>query len=201
MTLGDVDAAAALHVAHMSYSFLAKLGVGFVRRLYRRLVLSRHGVAFVCEADGRVAAFIAAASDSAALRREFLRCDGLGAGLCAAWAVLRRPWLLPRAAETLAYGSRADLPGVAAEMLFTCLDPSLRRQGLAACMIEEVLGAFRQCAIRRVKVATEAANEPVNRLLAKLRFQVQRTFRLHGKPMLLHARAVDDCPPFRTGEP
>ena len=194
MTLADVDSAAALHVAHLSYSLFAQIGLAFVRRLYRRLVLSPQGLAFVYEPDGAVRAFIAAAYDAAALRREFVWRDGWLAGAWVALAAMRRPSVIVRALETLTYGSRTDLPDVKAEMLFISLDPSLRRQGLARRLIDEVLTAFQQHGIDRVKVTTEAVNEPVNSLLDRLGFEQQTEFPFHGKRMVLHSRSLDLLP-------
>lgn len=195
MTQDDVDAATALHMTHLSHSFFAKIGRRFVRRVYRRLVLSPHGVAFVCAADDRVQAFITAAYDSGALRREFLRKDAWAAGAYVFLATLRRPWIVARAIETLAYGSRTDLPGIQAEMLFISLEPHLRRQGLAIRLICQVLNAFQTKQVQRVKVTTEAVNAPVNQLLASMGFGQQFEFPLHGKTMLLHARPLTDFDP------
>lgn len=198
MTLADVHGVAALHAAHLSDSFFARIGLGFLRCLYRRIVLSRHGIAFVYEpvseragpAQSRVEAFISAAYDSAALRREFLLKDGPIAAACLALAAARRPWIAARAVETLAYGAKTGLPEAKAEMLFISLEPSLRRRGLAIRLIDQVFDAFRARGVGRVKVTTEAANEPVNQLLARLGFHRQFEFRLHGKRMWLHARSV-----------
>jgi len=199
MALEDVDAATALHLEHLSHSFFAKIGRGFVRRVYRRLVLSPHGVAFVCDADARVQAFITAAFDSGALRREFLRKDIWAAGALVFLAALRRPWIVARAIETLAYGTKTDLPEIQAEMLFISLEPHLRRQGLAIRLICQVLEAFQAKQVQRVKVTTEAVNAPVNQLLASLGFEQQFEFPLHGKTMLLHARSLTDFDPTRFG--
>jgi len=199
MALEHVPRVAELHAAHLKQSFFATLGLGFLRRLYRRLVLSRHGLGFVHETDGRVDAFITAAYDADALRAELLRRDALPAALHVAVAALRRPWVLCRAAETLAYGRKTDLPDVAAEMLFISLEPERRREGLATGLIARVLAEFQQASIGRVKVTTEADNEPVNRLLAGLGFETQAEFRLHGKLMRLHARSLAGFDPGAAG--
>lgn len=198
MTLEDVHDVAALHAAHLSYSLFAKVGLGFLRRLYRRIVLSRHGIAFVCEsvseragaAQSRVEAFIAAAYDSAALRRELVCKDGLASAGHLLLAALRRPWIVARAAETLAYGAKTAMPEVQAEMLFISIEPHLRRRRLAVRLIGQVLDAFHAAGVERVKVTTEAENLPVNQLLAGLGFEREREFALHGKRMCLHAQSV-----------
>ena len=191
MTLADVPRVAELHAAHLSYSFFAKLGLGFLRRLYRRIVLSEHGFGFVVEVDGRVDAFITASLDAATLRRELIWRDGCIAGCRVLLALLRRPWLAMRVFETLAYGSRTDLDGVRAEMLFISIEPELRRRGLAVEFIRRVLEEYVARGVQRAKVVTEAVNEPVNMLLAKFGFEPVSEFRLHGKPMRLHMRALD----------
>ena len=194
MVPADVDVVAALHVAHLSYSFFAKLGLPFVRRVYQRLVASEHGVGFVYESAGVVQAFIAAAVDSAALRREFVLKSGFAVGIDVLCAAARKPRLVIPVLETLAYGAKTDLPDVRAEMLFISIDPALRGHGLAVRFICRVLEEFVARGVERVKVTTEAANDPVNRLLAKFGFEEQRSFRLHGKGMLLHARSLAGFP-------
>lgn len=61
-TVADVDAISALHASCIAEGFLVTLGPRFLRRLYRRVVLSPRAFAFVVDAPTGVVDRVAASS-------------------------------------------------------------------------------------------------------------------------------------------
>ena len=118
-TLEDVDAVAALHASRISEGFLVSLGPAFLRRLYRRVVLSHRSFLLVADDGGAVCGFIAVAENTGALYREFLLRDGAMATVTAARGMARAPRAV---SETLRYGLRGGgahaANGVAASMSY-----------------------------------------------------------------------------------
>jgi len=74
--LEDVDAVASLHASRISEGFLVTLGPAFLRRLYRRVVLSHGAFLLVADDTRTVCGFIAVAESTRALYREYLLRDG-----------------------------------------------------------------------------------------------------------------------------
>jgi ribosomal protein S18 acetylase RimI-like enzyme len=134
-TLREAGDAARLHHEQLAGSFLASLGPGFLRVLYRRLVLDTSSTVHVARAGDRVVGFVAGTDDTALFMRGFVRRDGPRAAVAGAAGLLRHP----RAAwETLRYGpASADVEGLpAAELLALAVDPAARRQGLGLRLIQ-----------------------------------------------------------------
>src|SRR5260221_5884950 len=104
----------ALHASCIAEGFLVTLGPRFLRRLYRRVVLSPRAFAFVVDTPAAVRGYVACAIDTEAFYRDFVRHDGLVAGAVALPRLVRAP---RRVWETWRYGARADTTGAAAEGL------------------------------------------------------------------------------------
>jgi ribosomal protein S18 acetylase RimI-like enzyme len=133
----DAVDAARLHHEQLSGSFLATLGPGFLRVLYRSLVLDDSSTVRVARAGDRVVGFVAGTDDTGRFMRRFVRRDGLRAAVAGAGGLLRRPGA---AWETVRYGpASADGEGLpTAELLALAVDPAARRQGLGLRLIRSL---------------------------------------------------------------
>src|SRR5437763_14513655 len=90
-TLDDVDAIVGLHAGRIADGFLVSLGRPFLRRLYHRMVRAPRAFVLVVDDDEGLAGFVAAAEHTGAFYRDFLRHDGVVAGLCAMRGIVRSP--------------------------------------------------------------------------------------------------------------
>ena len=142
-TPADAPRLAALHVSEIGEGFLATLGSGFLRALYRRVVRDPGSFAVVAATDNEdVVGFVAGTVDTAALYRRFLARDGAVAG-ASALPRLARSWR--STLETLRYGARP--PGIElppAELLSLAVAPEVRGRGIARALVrafqEELVG-------------------------------------------------------------
>lgn len=161
-TLDDVDAVAALHASRIAEGFLVTLGPAFLRRLYRRVVLSSQSFVLVADDAREVRGFIAVAESTHALYREFLLRDGLAAGVAAARGIARAPrsvW------ETLRYGLRAGGNGEAsaeagapAEVLATGVAAEHARRGIGARLIRAAVEEMERRGVVSARVLTAVGN-------------------------------------------
>ena len=156
----ETDAAgiAAVHAERINEGLLVRLGPRFLARLYRRIVRSPVGAAFVAEADDTVVGFVAAATSTKAFYRDFLVHDGVPAVLAAFPAIVRAPrpvW------ETLRYGTAdgdVDLPR--AEILSIAVSRDATGQGLGGGLLAEALGELGRRGVESARVVTAVGNAP-----------------------------------------
>jgi ribosomal protein S18 acetylase RimI-like enzyme len=160
--LEDVDAVALLHASRISEGFLVTLGPAFLRRLYRRVVLSHGAFLLVADDTRTVCGFIAVAGSTRALYREFLLRDGLNAAVTAAAGILRAP---RSASDTLRYGLRArndpgDGPGGStAEILATCVAAGSAGRGIGTALVRTAIEELERRGITSARVVTAVGNE------------------------------------------
>jgi ribosomal protein S18 acetylase RimI-like enzyme len=173
----DAPRLAELHAARITEGFLPTLGPDFLTRLYRRIARSPGAFAEVTTADGdpTVAGFAAAAIDTGRLYREFVRHDGVSAGLRAAPRLLRS-WR--RALETLRYpASATDLP--AAEILAVAVDECAGGRGLGRALVDAATAELHARGVDRVKVVVGADNAIARRMYSACGFAVADRLELH----------------------
>jgi len=163
-TVADVDAVAALHADRIAEGFLVTLGPAFLHRLYRRIVRSPRAFVLVADSSSsgarRVDGFVAVADDTAALYREFVRHDGLVAGLAAAPAVLRAPRAV---VETLRYGLRSGAGPAGAEILATAVAADRAGHGIGTTLVRAAVDELRRRGARTAHVVTAADNRAAAR--------------------------------------
>jgi ribosomal protein S18 acetylase RimI-like enzyme len=159
-TLEDVSAIAALHASRISEGFLVTLGPAFLRRLYRRVILSHGSFLLVADDDRAVCGFIAVAENTRALYREYLLRDGAAAAIAAARGIARAPRSV---LETLRYGLRADHDdeasgAVAAEILATTVAADHERRGIGSRLVRAAVAELERRGVASARVVTAVGN-------------------------------------------
>ncbi|HEX2369043.1 MAG TPA: GNAT family N-acetyltransferase [Acidimicrobiia bacterium] len=151
----DAAAVAGLH-AEIATGFLPRLGVGFLRHLYRALIEWPGADVLVAEDQAGPVGFVAATADTSAFYRFFLRRHGLPA-LLVALPRLVRPSVLRRAVETLRYGG-GGAGAVPAELLAVALSTELRGRGVGGRLLAEMEACYRSRRLPSVRVVVGADN-------------------------------------------
>lgn len=190
----DAPGVAALHAAEIPEGFLVTLGPRFLRALYARIARSEHGLLLVADGDGdgdgggdgsrrngsrrnELRGFVAAALDTGALYREFLRRDALRAGLAAAPALARAP---RRGWETWRYGRSPHDELPAAEVLAVAVSPRSRGRGVGAALLSAAQAQLVARGVGGARVVTAAGNEAALALYARAEFSPRRTIEVHA---------------------
>ena len=150
--------AARLHHEQLRASFLATLGPGFLRVLYRRLVADGSSTVLVARSGYRVVGFVAGTEDTGRFMRRFVLRDGPRAAVAGAAGLLRHPGA---AVETLRYGpgpadAHADVP--VAELLALAVDPAARRRGVGLLLIRALQEDIRARGVPGMRVTVAADN-------------------------------------------
>jgi ribosomal protein S18 acetylase RimI-like enzyme len=176
-TPSDAIAAATLHTEAISIGFLVVLGRGFLERLYRRVATGDESFVLVHVDPVRgVDGFVAVAEDTRSLYREFIRRDGLVAGLRAAPAVLRHPW---KVIETLRYGVDGREATQGAEILATAVAGNARGEGIGRALVAAAMAELQQRGVDHAHVVTAADNDAAQRAYFACGFQRHAKVEVH----------------------
>ncbi|MBQ7503277.1 hypothetical protein IJT93_11335 [bacterium] len=193
----DVPAVAQLHSDAMGKSLWAKLGLPFLRRLYKGLLQDEDFFAYVYEEMGCVKGFIAGSADTQATYGRTLKRNFWELLLHTAWGVIRSPSVLPLLLATPFYFRRShpeDLPERAAESLFCSFVPELRGKRISGHINKVLFEALHNRGRRYIKITTEADNQAALRQLEHWGFSVRRRFNFYGKEMLTLITNADSNP-------
>jgi len=195
MTERDVPAVAALHASELAASFLGRLGVGFLTRLYGFM---RSDPAFMCwvvASGGDLTGYLAATDDTDGFyRRTYLRHFAPLAGSVLRRA-LTRPALAWEAAGVL-MGSTPDTrpPGDRAELLSIAVRESGRGAGTGKALVSALRA---ELARRGAKTCSVVVEEGIaaHHFYRAVGFVERRTFRLHGAPCSFYVLSFDGSGP------
>jgi ribosomal protein S18 acetylase RimI-like enzyme len=159
-TLEDVSLVSALHATRISEGFLVTLGPAFLRRLYRRVVLSHRSFLLVADDTRTVCGFIAVAESTRAFYREYLLRDGVAATIAAGRGIARAP---RSAWETLRYGLRGSddvgaARGAGAEILATGVSADWAGRGIGTALVREAIEELERRGVTSARVVTAVGN-------------------------------------------
>jgi ribosomal protein S18 acetylase RimI-like enzyme len=200
-TRGDAPVVAALHSSAISEGFLSTLGDRFLSRLYTRIVSSSHGFLLVADRpqpvkglQPRLAGFVAGSAGVGGLYREFVVRDGVSVAVSSGARLVRS---LPRVVETLRYGARdepaprnavaprgavssAGARGTETELLALAVDPSERRRGVGAVLVEAFLTTAREAGSTSARVVVGSDNSGAIALYSRAGFRESSRLELHS---------------------
>ena len=196
---------AEIHASALPGDFLPSLGTGFLCVFYRAALESGAAFGFVQEAGGRVGGFVLGSADTGRLFHRVILRAALPLGWAALPAILRRPSLLARVAETFLYPQReASARGApaqevrvqeavaqeAAELVVIAVDSQLRGQGSGQALVRALDEAFLAQGVHSYKVTVLQSNPGANRFYQRLGFCLAGQFKLYGKRWNLYTRSL-----------
>lgn len=186
LTPADAAAVAELHRKAISTSFLANLGRGFAKHLYKGLLSSASAFGFACTGtEGRMLGYVACAESTSAVYRQALLRQG---AMMAFWLLpyLWRSSVLKHLWETLVYPAAlpGDLPN--AEVLSIAVAAEAHGRGIGTSLMAAAFAEFRQRGIHHVKVAVGAENSSAIAFYQRCGFRLAMTRTHHGKPMNIY---------------
>ena len=191
-----VDAVCRLHHAAMGRSLWARLGLPFLRAVYRGLVAHPDFVGFVYQERERVRGFIAGTVNGPRMLRQVLLRRLLPVSLATARGLLRHPGAALPLAETLLYFRRSSTPEiteVVAESMFCSFEPELRGQRISGLINQLLFEEVAARGHRYLKITTEAANEGAVRQLTSWGFEQVGRFRFYGTEMVTWRLDLEEC--------
>lgn len=177
----DLDAVVALHREYIGDSLFSALGDDFLKIVHNGIITSPYGIGYVCEIDNSVAGFIAASVNTRKLFTHILRKSVLALLRTAVRYLVAAPSRWRILIETFSYFGKTGSDSITAELLFISLRPSLRKQGVAARLLDSTLAHFRDRGIAAVKASITESNAEARSHLEKCGFTVFHTLRFYER--------------------
>ena len=192
--------AAEIHVEGQPGTFLTRLGIEFLARLYELFADSQYAFGFVAMDSDAVAGVTIIALDTPQLfrtikRRHWHRLVGPVAG-----QLLRHPALIGEMIQSVRYPNTLKRLPDEAEVLFLGLRHSYMRQGIGPRLVECLLDEACRRGAMRMSCTIEKRNRPMRWMIGHLPGKrVDREIELNGKTMLVYRAelplGVDRQPP------
>jgi GNAT superfamily N-acetyltransferase len=167
---------ATLHAAAIDRGFLSSLGTRFLVELYRAIDAAPGAFLLVEERDGRVAGFIAGASDPGTVRRCLLRRP------LALFASLAPVLVQPRKLAGVLEALRADAaPGglPKPELLSLAVDRGYRGQGVADALYARLVQAFSGLGVKSFRIVVGSGLGPAHRFYRRMGAVPRGTTEVH----------------------
>jgi len=186
----DAQAAASIHAEGQPGTFLTSLGLTFLRGLYGQMAISPLCYGYVACDDGEVVGIVVGTVDSGAVFKELIWRRGLGLALPVAWAIVRRPSLLPKVFQTLLYPSKVEAEPGEAELYFIGVRRDWRGKGIGQVLLQALAQESRRRGMLSMGLIADAENEPARRLYGHSGMREIRRFTLYGRPMIWYRLAL-----------
>jgi ribosomal protein S18 acetylase RimI-like enzyme len=192
MTMSDVEDVVRVHMEAFPGFFLAFLGRGFLREVYREIVSDPAGIAFVAEHNDVIGGFVAGTAEPRGFYSRLMRKRALKLGFHAAMAVLRRPAVAPRLLRGLRRPKEVAHAGAKAELTSLAVLPAARRSGSGALLVHRFVSRAAELGVSSVLLVTDAdGNEGVNEFYVRCGFARSRTYTTpEGRRMNEYEKAI-----------
>ncbi len=190
MNVSHVERVAEIHAAALPGDFLPSLGVRFLSVFYRAALESKAAFGFVQTEGDRVSGFVLGSVDTGQLFRRVILRAAVPLGWSALPAVLRRPALLARVAETFLYPHREASAPEKAELVVIAVDSQRRSRGSGQALVQALDEAFLAQGVQSYKVTVLQSNPGANRFYQRLGFCLAGEFQLYDKRWNLYTRSL-----------
>lgn len=143
-----------IHREAIHEGFLSTMGPEVLASLYRSIAGGSASFLLASLHDGNVEGFIAGATDTGAVYREFARQSGLR-GMLRIASRLLSPARVRRAVETLLYPSKKEGQGLPEpEILNFCVRPGLQGKGTGTELFQALVAEFESRGVGAIRIVT-----------------------------------------------
>jgi ribosomal protein S18 acetylase RimI-like enzyme len=195
MQASHIKGVAEIHAQALAGDFLPSLGLNFLKVFYTAALASGAALGCVALSGDTPIGFVLGSPDMSILFRKVIRGAPLQLAREAIPAILRRPALLLKVAETFLYPSREPSMDVEAELAVIAVKPEFRNQGLGLALIEALNAEFKERKIWAYKVTVLQSNQGANRFYARFGFQRAGEFRLYHQSWNLYVYSLPEAIP------
>lgn len=206
LTSQDIDAVARVHVASFGDSFLATMGVPFLRHYFRAFLDDPQGCGWICRQrwSGEVVGFVCGSENVTHHYRVFLYRRFLPAlpAIVArvvrdphlAASVLRRIWRVGRLLVAARMTTdRPSTPGPAlppASLMTIGVHPDHRRHGTGEMLVRAFTSEMSLRGVRKVKLGVRGDNFAARRLYERLGWRPVRSSSANGHENWMYVREI-----------
>lgn len=179
MQVRHLKRVAEIHAHALEGDFLPSLGVAFLHVFYQAALAHDMAIGIVALTGDTPIGFVLGSSDMDIMFQKVVRSASLQLARAALPAVVRKPGLLLKVAESFLYPRREASLDVKAELVVIAVEPEYRSQGLGQTLVQALNTEFKGRNIQSYKVTVLQSNQGANRFYARLGFQNTGKFQLY----------------------
>ena len=172
-----VPALAALHKRAFPGFFLTRLGLPFLRTLYRGYLEDPDSGILIAERDGTPVGFLAYSQDYPRFYKGLIRRHVVRFALCSALAAIRHPSFIKRIFGAFRKSEAVVKEEAYVELASICVDPASEGAGVGTALIDRLKERVDFERFAYINLETDAdGNDAVNRFYQKNGFVPARQF-------------------------
>jgi ribosomal protein S18 acetylase RimI-like enzyme len=195
MQVPHLESVAEIHAHALEGDFLPSLGVKFLTVFYQAALGNDMAIGIVALTGDTPIGFVLGSLDMDILFQKVVRNASLQLARAALPAVVRKPGLLLKVAESFLYPRREASLDVKAELVVIAVEPEYRSQGLGQTLVNALNAEFGDRNIRSYKVTVLQSNQGANRFYARLGFQNTGKFKLYRQMWNLYIYSLAEANP------
>jgi len=177
MILDDVPSVVDVHLASFTFFFLSSLGAGFLRELYKSILMDETHIAFVCTNEREVLGFVAGSTHPVGFYGRALKQNWLGFVIASILPIIKNPMMAIRLWRRLIAkrGTRFDCRD--ALLMSVAVTPNRQGNGIGRQLVSKFLEEAGSRGCVSVTLTTDALeNDSVNRFYRSMKFQLSNEF-------------------------
>lgn len=165
-----------IHCNSMKGDFQVLLGMGFLKKVYKRFEVSEYGVGYIFLNENIPSGFVLATYNINRFMRELFIKDGLKLLIIMVGQVLRKPFIIPSLIAQFLLNQNLKKIEMDAELVTITVDYKYRNKGIGESLIMAVIDNFRRKGIISFKLTTKGTNDLTNNFYQKLGFNLICSF-------------------------
>lgn len=166
-----------LHMKAFPNFFLTKLGLLFLKTLYKGYIEDENSGILVAEIDGKLAGFIAYSNEYSRFYKGLLKKHLIRFGFCSLLAVIRHPSFCKRLLGAFKKSNEVRKEEAYVELASICVNPKVGKRGVGSQLIQYLKDITDFSTYAFINLETDACNnDAVNHFYVRNGFDLVRRF-------------------------
>lgn len=172
-----ITSLAQLHMKSFPDFFLTKLGLPFLKTLYKGYIEDENSGILVAEINGKLVGFIAYSNEYSRFYKGLLKKRLIRFGFCSLLAVIRHPSFCKRLLGAFKKSSEVKKEESYVELASICVNPIVGKRGVGSQLIQQLKDITDFSTYAYINLETDAYNnDAVNHFYARNGFDLAREF-------------------------
>ncbi len=177
MILDDVPSVVDVHLVSFTFFFLSSLGAGFLRELYKSILMDETHIAFVCTNEREVLGFVAGSTHPVGFYGRALKQNWRGFVIASILPILKNPMMAIRLWRRLIAKRGTRFDSGDALLMSIAVTPNQQGNGIGRQLVSKFLEEANSRGCVNVSLTTDALeNDSVNRFYRSMKFLLSKEY-------------------------